>query len=537
MATMAPAPTSTENITPPRSSHGYRDSWGYAHPQKEDLDDDMNATTDHDYTHKNHYTNQNGNSNVPSYHSAMDRPSRKRNSHDNLSSGKVRNSVDGTHYGSEPKTSPTLDDGSWATYGPHLNGDEYSRNAVPLENAVVPDAEESKWIHRDKLARIESEELQAAGFFVPRTRNHSKQRRDRSRSAMRRGTDASEQSHAPRSRKNSTAVESRNAEPVVESWDLRTPEEIREEEANAYFTSNNHKGGSRIPVAKVSPVPIVVDCFERGSIVSRKTSESPDGEESSLTNEKTRPGSAHMKGPDTMSLNGNTTLPAPKRSATDTSPKKPAPGVRKTSGPGKTTTTTGRPKTRSGSTGGSISTRPSTRSGELSPGNKAPEGDPPWMINSYKPDPRLPPDQQLLPTVARRLQQEKWEKEGKFGDVYDKDFRPLNDHALLRPTEPEKTEKAEEDEDKDKEKSPTEDEWPLKLEPTKSPTQRPGGYSTMPKISDKHHSPLPSPRTPVTPHAPPQDEPKPQPASQAPVQQPPAPADDDKGGCGCCVVM
>lgn len=496
---MAPAPTSTENITPPRSSHGYTDSWGYAHPQKEDLDDDMNATTNHDYTHKNHYSNQNGNSNVPSYHSAMDRPSRKRNSHDNLSSVKVRNSVDGTHYGSEPKTSPTLDDGSWATYGPHLNGDEYSRNAVPLENAVVPDEEESKWIHRDKLAKIESEELQAAGFFVPRTRNHSKQRRDRSRSAMRRGTDASEQSHAPRSRKNSTAVESRNAEPVVESWDLRTPEEIREEEANAYFTSNNHKGGSRIPVAK------------------------------------TRPGSAHMKGPDTMSLNGSTTLAAPKRSATDTSPKKPAPGVRKTSGPGKTTTTTGRPKTRSGSIGGSISTRPSTRSGELSPGNKAPEGDPPWMINSYKPDPRLPPDQQLLPTVARRLQQEKWEKEGKFGDVYDKDFRPLNDHALLRPTEPAQTEKVEED--KDKEKSPTEDEWPLKLEPTKSPTQRPGGYSTMPKISDKHHSPLPSPRTPVTPHAPPQEEPKPQPASQAPAQQPPPPADDDKGGCGCCVVM
>jgi hypothetical protein len=35
MATMAPAPTSTENITPPRSSHGYTDSWGYSVPQKE----------------------------------------------------------------------------------------------------------------------------------------------------------------------------------------------------------------------------------------------------------------------------------------------------------------------------------------------------------------------------------------------------------------------------------------------------------------------------------------------------------------------
>ncbi|KAF4471832.1 hypothetical protein FALBO_1250 [Fusarium albosuccineum] len=530
---MAPAPTSTENITPPRSSHGYTDSWGYAQPQKEDLDDDMN-TTNHDYTHKNHYVNHNGNSNV-SYHSSIERAGRKRNSHDNLSSGKHHNSVDGaagSHHSTESKKSPILDEGNWPTFGPHQNGDEYSRNAVSVERG--PEDENSKWIHRDKLARIESEELQAAGIFIPRTRNHSKQRRDRSRSAMRRGTDASEHSHAPRSRKNSTAVESRNHEPVGESWDLRTPEEIAEEEANAYFTPNNHKGGSRIPVAKVSPAPIPVDCFERGSAAVRKTSESPDGE-STLTNYKTRPGSAHMRGSDTMSV--NSMLPAPKRSATDMSPKKAAAGVRKTSGPSKTGTATGRPKTRSGSIGGSNSTRPSTRSGELSPGNKAPEGDPPWMVNAYKPDPRLPPDQQLLPTVARRLQQEKWEKEGKFGDVYDKDFRPLNDHALLKPQD---GERAEDQDDREKEKSPTEDEWPLKLEPTKSPTQRQGGYSTMPKISDKHHSPLPSPRTPVaphTPHAPPQEEPKPEP-TQAPVQQPPAPADDDsKGGCGCCVVM
>ncbi|KAM5356493.1 hypothetical protein ACJ41O_003139 [Fusarium nematophilum] len=530
---MAPAPTSTENITPPRSSHGYRDSWGYAQTQKEDLDDETNATTKHDHAHKNHYATQNGHSTVPSYHSGVDRAGRKMNSHDNLAGGKLHNPLDGTfgsHYGAEPKASPTLDDGSWGT---HVNG------AVSMEQPR--EDENSKWIHRDKLARIESEELQAAGIFVPRTRNHSKQRRDRSRSAMRRGTDASEHSHhAPRSRKNSTTVEARTHEPVAEAWDLRTPEEIAEEEANAYFTTTNHKGGSRIPVAKVSPAPIPVDCFERGSTAVRKTSESPDGEPT-LTNQKTRPGSAHMmKGSDTTSVNSTSigsSLPAPKRSATDSSPKKAATGIRKTSGPAKSGTSIGRPKTRSGSTGGSVSTRPSTRSGELSPGIKAPEGDPPWMINAYKPDPRLPPDQQLLPTVARRLQQEKWEKEGKFGDVYDKDFRPLNDNALLKPAELEKAEE-EEDKEKEKEKAPTEDEWPLKLEPTKSPTLRQGGYSTMPKISDKHHSPLPSPRTPITPNAPPQEEPKPQAATQAPQQQqPPSPDDDGKGGCGCCVVM
>ncbi|KAF5018631.1 hypothetical protein F66182_9381 [Fusarium sp. NRRL 66182] len=539
---MAPVPTSTENITPPRSSHGYTDSWGYNLPQKEDFDNEMNATTNHDYPQKNHFATQNGNSN--SYHSGMERVGRKTNSHDHFSSAKPHNSVDGAaggRYVAESRTSPSLNGGfGGQAYGPHQTEDEYSRNAVPIDQPVE---EHSKWIHRDKLARIENEELQAAGIFIPRSRNHSKQRRDRSRSAMRRGTDASENSHAPRSRKNSTVIEPRNSEPAGETWDLRTPEEIAEEENHAYFTSNNHKGGSRIPVAKVSPAPITVDRFERASI--RKTSESPDGERT-LTNEKTRPGSAHLKGSDSISINSNlgTSLPAPKRSATatDTSPKKTATGVRKTSGPSKTGTTgTGRPKTRSGSIGGSIPTRPTTRSGELSPANKAPEGDPPWMINSYKPDPRLPPDQQLLPTVARRLQQEKWEKEGKFGDVYDKEFRPLNDNALTKPDQLERREG--ETEEKDKEATPTDGEWPLKLEPTKSPTQRAGGYSTMPKISDKPHSPLPSPRTPISPtthQAPPQEQPKAEPSTEPPVQQPqrqPPPEDDSKGGCGCCVVM
>ncbi|KAH6953136.1 hypothetical protein DER45DRAFT_369747 [Fusarium avenaceum] len=543
MATMAPAPTSTENITPPRSSHGYADSWGYSVPQKEDFDNDMDTTTNQEHSQKNHFATQNGNSN--SYHSGMDRVGRRVNSHDNLSSNKLHNSVDGAgaRQITESKTSPALNGNSWQVHGPQTE-DEYSRNAVPID--IKPD-EGSKWIHRDKLAKIESEELQAAGFYVARPRNQSKQRRDRSRSAMRRGTDASE--NGARSRKNSAAVEARSPEVAGETWDLRTPEEIAEEENHAYFTSNTHKGGSRIPVAKVSPVPISVDRFERAS---RKTSESPDGERN-LTYHKTRPGSSHMmKGSDAVSINSNfnSSLPAPKRNTTDTSPKKATPGVRKTSGPSKTGTAgTSRPKTRSGSIGNSISTtRPSTRSGELSPGNKAPEGEPPWMINSYKPDPRLPPDQQLLPTVARRLQQEKWEREGKFGDVYDKDFRPLNDNPLGRPDHHERSD----NDEKEKDTAQTEGEWPLRLEPTKSPTQRAGGYSTMPKISDKtHNSPLPSPRTPMSPNAPQapsQEQTKEEPSTENHVQQhpqqqqqhqppPPPPEDDSKGGCGCCVVM
>ena len=394
-----------------------------------------------------------------------------------------------------------------------------------LEGPAGKMDDDSKWIHRDKLAKIESEELQAAGLFVPRSRAPSKQRRDRSRSNMRRGTDASEQVQT-RSRKNSSAVEHRAPETAVPSWDLRTPEEIAEEEANAYFTNNGLGTTSRIPVAKTSPAPISLDYIERGSPATRRQSESPDGDPS-LAKTRSRSNSASLRGLEKP----NGTLHA-KRSHTDISPKKP-PTSRKQSSAAKSAALH-RPKTRSGSNGG---TRPSTRSGE-SPPTKQPEGDPPWMANSYKPDPRLPPDQQLIPTVARRLQQEKWEKEGTFGDVYDKEFRPLNDKSLLKPPTSETTPAAAED--NQQEQSPAGGEWPLRAE-TKSPSIRQGAYSTMPKISDKQHvatpaaSPLHPPPTPQM--FQPQLEPQSPAAQRVPGEKEDADGKKKEGGCGCCVVM
>lgn len=386
-----------------------------------------------------------------------------------------------------------------------------------------PEVENSKWIHRDKLAKIENEELQAAGIFVPRSRAPSKQRRERSRSAMRRGTDASDQhSYHSRSRKNSAAV----ADITVPAWDLRTPEEIAEEEANAYFTVNG-LGGTRIPVAKTSPAPISLHSFERGS-ASRKHSESPEEEPLAMTKTRSRSASASLRMGEKSNPEG--TLPAAKRSMTDISPKKNHPGNRKVSSAPKSSSAAARPKTRSGSGTG---TRPSTRSGE-SPPAKHPEGDPPWMANSYQPDPRLPPDQQLLPTVARRLQQEKWEKEGTFGDTYDKDFRPLNDkNAFLRPPEGTQPTLA----DENQESAPTGGEWPLKQETApKSPSLRQGSYSTMPKISDKiATSPMASPRAPTTPQM---MQPQTHAVSQVPERVPDEKEDEKKaGGCGCCIVM
>ncbi len=407
--------------------------------------------------------------------------------------------------------------------------DEPSPNVRSDEWVAIPGVgdEESKWIHRDKLAKIENEELQAAGLFVPRSRAPSKQRRDRSRSTMRRGASSSEQNQN-RSRQNSTAVEQRPMDIVVPSWDLRTAEEIAEEEANAYFTANGLNGSSRIPVAKLSPAPITLDGFDRSAHLVRRKSESPESE---LTSVKTRSrsASATLSRIERTSATGSL---AAKKSQGELSPKKQNTNSRKVSS-GTRSTVNSRPKTRSGSTAG---TRPSTRSGE-SPPTKQPEGDPPWLVNSYKPDPRLPPDQQLLPTVARRLQQERWEKEGTFGDVYDTDFRPLNDNVLLKPPSPDKPRAEEPDAEEDTQAN----QWPLRSE-TKSPSIRQGAYSTMPKISD--NPPL-TPMTATGPKPPPspqmlfqpQIEPQSPAAQRVPQEKPDANNKKSGGGCGCCLVM
>lgn len=410
-------------------------------------------------------------------------------------------------------------------------GDSQKRTAKEAHGEDVGE-DNSKWIHRDKLARIENEELQAAGIILPRpsrsrskslTRSRREQSQDKPNGRTRAPTGGTDQLGA-RSRKNSENVIEPKTPDIssVPSWDLRLPEEIAEQEGSYFVPSGK---GSKIPVAKTSPVPIPVEHIERDTPMIRRRDGSP-GEEDSISYPKPRNRSGSLGNP----INGAIATPA-KRAATDMSPKKTAAGARKASGPGKPANgTAGRPKTRNGvgkdSSSGGAAMRPITGSRELSPGSKTPEGEPPWMVSAYRPDPRLPPDQQLLPTVARRLQQEKWEKEGKFGNIYDKEFRPLTDEGFLRP--PEQPERSP-SEDAQNEKA---DEWPLRPDQPRSPgvqSGRTGSYSTMPKINDHPPSPMPSPR-----HAPAQQLEEP-----SIVRAPDAPETTKKeeGGCGCCVVM
>ncbi|RYP08526.1 hypothetical protein DL764_001857 [Monosporascus ibericus] len=401
----------------------------------------------------------------------------------------------------------------------------------------------SKWIHRDKLAKIENEELQAAGIILPKSRSHSRPRRDRSQEKMnghRRAADGSDQQTSTRSRKNSALSEKPlDSEAPASTWDLRLPEEIAEDpQERLYYAPNGSGKGSRIPVPKLTPAPIssaARDPVERGNIVSRKASGNLLDHESSIPvpQSRSRSGSANaLEEPERVQL--------AKRSTTDISPKKSTTNTTRKTAPKDKLPAQSRPKTRSGSKNRSTSsTRPLTRSGELSP-TRAPEGEPPWMVSAYKPDPRLPPDQQLLPTVAKRLQQEKWEQEGKFGNIYDKEFRPLNEEGFLKAPETEKSKDGDNDgngeerqEDNGEERQ---DEWPLRADAKSPSLSRPGtgSYSTMPKIQDKPNvSPLPSPRLPQQ-----QTQAQVKTAQTIRVPEPPEEQQEkSKGGCGCCIVM
>ncbi|KAL0932901.1 uncharacterized protein CTRU02_211864 [Colletotrichum truncatum] len=533
MAAMSAAAVATANtITPPSSSHGTGNlnSWD-------------NTENSHDKNSVGKPLSQNGNSgSLYEYGFEPLPPPRKKASNDNLSLSKKRNRRD-------TDTSAKLGLNNADDVFGGKNGVAEKRSTGDLQNGLV---EDSKWIHRDKLARIESEELQAAGIILPRPRASSRPRRGRSEEKLNGSTKrttsaaADDEMPRPRSRKTSS-VSPENRTPLekmpdleASAWDLRRPEEIATEGDGNYWMSNGEKkGGSKIPVAKASPAPIPEYYIERNAPSARRQSGGTN-ELETIAYPKPRPRSGSAN-----TLGATPSLQPAKRSVTDTSPRKPS--TTSTTATSRKTSTqakpTGKPRTRGGKDStSSITARPTTRSGDLSPGNKKPEGDPPWMVGTYKPDPRLPPEQQLLPTVARRLQQEQWEREGKFGSIYDKEFRPLTAEGLLKPPEAGPSTGSPEEEKQEH------DEWPLKgNEAPKSPTspsiKQNASYSTMPKLSDKpQSSPLPSPRSPRSPMMPTQPPAQAQTITRVPDE--PSAANmsmggekKKSGGCGCCIVM
>ena len=449
--------------------------------------------------------------------------------------------------------------------GSNLNVNKFEHD-IP-ENMYVDEDDPDGWIHRDKLARIESEELQAAGISLPTTRHAiSKNGRagniaERSSEEVTRPEIATQRSSGREEKRQriSSPVEEEDSAQDQSNWDLRSPIEIAADEAaqasSVYINPVLRKSGSRIPVLTSSPLPIPQEHIERDTPLPRSRAASGTMAENqqmispSLRKRGNSAGSQVLLDdggpvngaptpPTANAATGNASLQgSPTKTKTAKSPtgtpvtsttRKATPAPRKAS----ITTKTG-PAATSNS---SPAARPGTRSGETDRPKTAvnrPEGDPPWLATMYKPDPRLPPDQQIIPTHAKRRQQAQWSEAGAIPTTYDREFSPLAVHTengLKQPSPPAPV----------SEKEDQTNAWPLKpmLSVRSTSTGRPGtsgsgtaGYSTMPKVvSTPPVGSVPSPKiqSPTTDTFPP---------NRLQQQHPTQESEQTEKGCGCCVVM
>lgn len=385
---------------------------------------------------------------------------------------------------------------------------------------------QEQWIHRDKLAKIESEELHQATILFQRRTGESKSSAGRGRSHD------SQQSTSP-------AVEYSEPWPDLKGaskhhneedndderryWDLRRPEEIAADDAAASIYSHPSlgKSASRIPISTASPVPISGTGRDSRGPRSRAATDEDDDRSSrgrrasepiNTDQDTTTPSPSIRPGSRGFSTTQNT--PAKKQPTGSTNRKTSAPPANR-----KPSASTPRSRAVSGNT------RPTTRGGDNRPPTAVnrPEGDPPWLATMYKPDPRLPPDQQMLPTLARKMQQEQWEKEGRTPNTYDRNFAPLAVHPPDAPPVP----SLRPDPDPEQQPYDSRERQDLPPSPPKSPElSRPPtstGYSTMPRVQD------PAPALNLNPNWTP-------PIITATKEPKEAKAKKDKS-CGCCIVM
>lgn len=466
----------------------------------------------HAYAHESGYVNSRGRHDASLSRRGSERSVRSR------SVGNVRDSVDTQN-------------------APLRRGDMKDGIGVFLD-----ESDSENWIHRDKLAKIESEELQQAAILFHRrgleNGRTSRRNHDLHSSAMSVTSARTEQTEPwpnlhedHREFTGSPTPYDDDAPDERRNWDLRRPEEIAadvaEDNASHFYRNPGlRKSSSRIPIPTSSPAPMSPEHFGRES--SGQRSRATTNEDDAMSTGKPRRASEPITvdSTDASTPPGSTSRPVSRGlQSHPTSKKTGARGTatRKTSAPPTTRKTT--PRNRAVS--GNGNQRPTTRSGETRPTTAVnrPEGDPPWLATMYKPDPRLPPEQQMLPTHAKKMQQEQWAKEGKTPTAYDREFAPL----AIGPDGPPRVEPKEEKKDDD---APAADEKPQPLPaspqpPTQAdsakmaePGTRPGtssGYSPMPRLQEP-------PQAGLTPRWSP------------PVVSAPEPPKKEKS-CGCCIVM
>ncbi|KAH5046274.1 hypothetical protein HBI24_168100 [Parastagonospora nodorum] len=430
-------------------------------------------------------------------------------------------------------------------------------------NWTAVEHDQNNWIHRDKLKEIETKELEAAGFRVggrasgTNSRSQSTTRKPRDR----RGSEAAGQNQTGDERHDGRRVvspipaEDEDALDQDHSWrNSTTFEELAagggQPASPRATTHNGRPSTSRIPLPKTSGLPVPASAADRDAPLSRSRAGSGNwnGDAIAANGVRARSGSVSsqmlLDDPEEsrritppygharkVSANSGSPPKSPQKSPMKAKPtgKTGPPGNRKTSAKtqpkGRNVSGTSPPK-RPGTSGAAAAIRPVT--------SHKPEGEAPWIATMYKPDPRLPPDQQIIPTHAKRMQQEQWENEGRVGSMYDKDFRLLNtedmDGKRLSQIDPIALEKEREREN---------GQWPLpspeksaspdpSLEKTDTKANEQGGaYKLTPTIPQGPRVPSPKLAPPIEPAAShPQTTRLPEPVEEA----------KEKKGC-CCIVM
>lgn len=329
-----------------------------------------------------------------------------------------------------------------------------SLRAQPKQEEPVDD---SAWIHRDKLAAIEIQEMEEAGMHVRQphrsdsTGHNGRTTRSSSRSMSRSGVRRAQSKdlsgengpdeyrtngHDEYGRKRVSTIPAADDEeeyyeqefdPRMHS-ELRTAEEVAAEH-HSYRQHAVRPSTSRIPISKISPIPVPNEVVERDSPLPRSRSGSNafpstwedlkrmrSGSMGSgvLLDEHdsphmSRPASSHLRtSPDQDNILSQS---PPKTRTLATTPRKG--GARSTSAQ--------RPTSSSGN-----APRPSTS-------HNRPEGEAPWIATMYKPDPRLPQDQQMLPTHAKRIAQEQWERESKTTQSDGRDSKSPDGEEVQQP--------------------------------------------------------------------------------------------------------
>ena len=428
----------------------------------------------------------------------------------------------------------------------HLYHKPRSGQNIAQSNAVVGASvdglsDEDMWVHRDKLVAIEQREAREKGIHLPpdhsgRVTGHIQQNPVYN---LKRGqadlptTARRESWHSP------PGAEQGDREVQSPSpFDIRTAEEIAQDfyEQNIPPPTHTQNGlrssSSRIPLATSSPLPIPLEHLARNTPLPRKRDTSGHWDEDGLVYNKTRSrtqsvGSQVLLDERELSTSSPDsppqTSPAKAKASMKSFPnstKKGATSARNVSGPYK-------PRAPSGAPRGPPAQRPGSRSGsDVRPATAVnrPTGDPPWLASMFKPDPRLPPDQQILPTHAKRLQREQWEREGKPGQSFDQDLLPLATYHDQNVQEQNASQPSTESAGEKLQSEEGNATWPLKTSSSDvtrvSNNNDHAGYSTMPKVSSAPNAmALHSPKLP-------------QPSR---IQQPVQP--EREKGCGCCIVM